>query len=48
MPGLTEWYDRLFVDLTQPFKVRELLIGVMEHGFRSWLLKRDSCWTTCI
>ena len=24
VPGLTEWYDRLFVDLTQPFKLREL------------------------
>lgn len=23
-PAVTEWYDRLFVDLTQPFKTREL------------------------
>jgi membrane protease YdiL (CAAX protease family) len=23
-PGVTEWYDRLFVDLTKPFKTREL------------------------
>ena len=44
-----EWYDRLFVDLTQPFKVRELLIGgdgtcvpfmVIEEGIH--------CWTTCV
>ena len=24
MPAVTEWYDRLFVDLTKPFKLREL------------------------
>ena len=24
MPALTEWYDRLFVDLTKPLKLREL------------------------
>ena len=24
LPLVTEWYDRLFVDLTQPFKLREL------------------------